>query len=73
MVLFLSVALASWMPARLRGLYDSDKYLPAVPRILWEVLIALREDTPFLEGRHRARLNGRSVSYSRVKAMNGFG
>lgn len=23
------------MPARLRGLYDSDRYLPAVPRILW--------------------------------------
>lgn len=36
MVLFLSVELASWMPARLRGLYDSDKYFPAVPRILQE-------------------------------------
>lgn len=34
MALFLSVELASWIPARLRGLYDSDRYLPAVARIL---------------------------------------
>lgn len=36
------------MPARLRGLYESDKYLPAVPRIL-------REERQFASGRTDAK------------------
>jgi len=48
-LLFLSVELASWMPARLRGLYVSDRYLPAVPRILEEESIGLRDRTQFLK------------------------
>ena len=65
MALFLSVELVSWMPARLRGLYDSDRYLPAVPRILWE-------RHGILQTQHCALLTVHHMSYISFKKKSGW-